>query len=115
MSQLIDTEALESFVQDDADMLAELSAVYAKVTPEGIKQLKEACESGNSETVGEVAARMERRFGCFAANSLVDLAAELQSLAKADQLAGNDELVDSVCQGALELIDELSSLLNEEN
>lgn len=110
MTGLIDLDALKAFVGSDVEMLAELASVYAQVTPQGIEELQKACESGDSEQAAKVAGQLKSRFGAFSAVSLADLASELEYLAEDNRLKEGDELVDSVCQGALDLISELSEL-----
>ncbi|MEM7473844.1 MAG: hypothetical protein AAF483_02570 [Planctomycetota bacterium] len=110
MTKLIDRESLNQFIADDQDMLDDLASVYIRLAPDDVRALQDASREADFETTAKLAAQLKSRFSCFSAGNLAGIAEELQTLAEQEHLSDADSLVQSVCDGALELINELSEI-----
>lgn len=110
MTALIDSEALQDFVREDQDMLADLASVYTRLLPDGLARMEQAVENEDTVALGEIAQQMKGRFSYFFCPSLVEIAEELESLATKDDMDKSDELLESIRAGAVELVGELAEL-----
>ena len=114
MTTLIDESALRESVANDREVLVDLAQVFADATPAGLQWLRRATAEGDTESVQNLAKQLQRRFKFFACEGLAEVAEELRQLAADEQLSGADELVQSLAEGTVQLVEELRTLTGED-
>lgn len=86
---IIDISMLASLVEDtDADFVNELIDTYLEDSPRQIDEMHQALTQHNNENFRRAAHTLKSNSANFGANSLAEIAKDLEFMAKEDNLAG---------------------------
>jgi HPt (histidine-containing phosphotransfer) domain-containing protein len=103
---LIDQTALDSIVDGDSELLADLAIMFVQMLPDTDARLSLAVQSSNAKEVSLVAHQLYSRFGYFGAKPL-------QELARKIELSANGNDFTNIAQWCTEMRAGIETLLNE--
>lgn len=95
----IDPAVLMDAAGDDLDGFGELLAMFLKIVPDGVRQLRQAVEAGNHAQVAEQAHSLKSCLALIGAQAAAARLAQLERAARAGQpviAAGFDTLYDEL-------------------
>lgn len=107
---MIDSAALEDFMQDDPQLLSDLSVIFVRNLPRALGNLNLAVELRDTELMSESAHQLKGQLTYFFCASLVDCALELEELARKCEMSEAAEKLAQLTHGIDRLIDELNRL-----
>jgi len=103
---LIDHSVLDSIIDGDSELLADLAIMFFQMLPDTDARLRLAVQSSNTKEVSLVAHQLHIRFGYFGAKPLQELARKIELSAD-----GND--LTNIAQWCTEMRAGIEALLNE--
>jgi HPt (histidine-containing phosphotransfer) domain-containing protein len=103
---LIDQTALDSIIDGDSELLADLAIMFIQMLPDTDARLRLAVQSSNAEEISLVAHQLHSRFGYFGAKPL-------QELARKIELSANGNDLTNIAQWYTEMRAGIETLLNE--
>ncbi len=107
---LIDQTALDSIIDGDAELLADLAIIFVQMLPDTDARLRLAVQSSNAKEVSLVAHQLHSRFGYFGAKPLQELARKIELSAKGNDLTNMAEWYSEMRAGIETLLNELRSM-----
>jgi HPt (histidine-containing phosphotransfer) domain-containing protein len=88
--------ALYDLLGGDREAMAELVDAFAEDAPASLADLRRGADQGDAVLAARAAHTLKSNAGTFGAVELASLCRELESAARADELAGSADLIDRV-------------------
>lgn len=107
---LIDQSAMQDFMKDDPELLADLSVIFVRHLPRSLTNLEMAIEQRDASLLGETAHQLKGQLSYFFCETLVECAWKLEELAQKNQVKQATSTLKTLTDGIEELIVELNQL-----
>ena len=107
---LIDHSVLDSIIDGDSELLADLAIMFVQMLPDTDARLRLAVQSSNMKDVSLVAHQLHSRFGYFGAKPLQELARKIELSANANDLTNIAQWCEEMRAGIESLLNELRSM-----
>ncbi len=111
---LIDCSSIESFLDGDPDLLADLSVIFVRFLPGSLATLNLAIENRDAEMLRETAHQLKSQLSYFFCEPLIEHARELEALGKSGQMQRASQKAMDVIQDIDRLLEELRTMTNLE-
>ena len=106
---LIDHSVLDSIIDGDSELLADLAIMFFQMLPDTDARLRLAVQSSNAEEISLVAHQLYSRFGYFGAKPLQELARKIELSANGNDLTNIAQWYTEMRAGTETLLNELRS------
>jgi HPt (histidine-containing phosphotransfer) domain-containing protein len=111
MSQsLINRKSLNEFMEDDPELLGDLSVIFVRALPDVLAKLNFSIENSDSDSLRESAHQLKSQLSYFFCESLVSRALELEELGRQDNTRDARTVATDLNRGIEKLLVELNQL-----